>query len=404
MKLPQKRTVFRIALVVVLPLIALLAPPKILGLILPALSPFLGLTSALAARTAGIALLCALPMTALILWKRRFFCRNLCPVGWISEVCGKISPQPWRGYMRLPRVGQWAVLFTLGGAVAACPLLLFLDPIAQFTGVTGATAYWAYGVCFMGVIAISVLLPGLWCVRLCPLGACQDLAADLKCQGRSKNTVPPGQTEPAGRLPRRLFLGLCGGAATATLVNRLPVAEATLPLRPPGAVDEITMRALCVRCGSCARACPETLLHPDLTPPDLTGLLLPVVRFKTGHCLDDCARCGEACPSGAIACLPVAEKNERKIGLAKVDQEACLLSREIECGICAAVCKRGAVIEAFSKDSYTASIRIDADRCNGCGACLAICPPRAITIARVPSIKGKPGRYTPGILHKDPEM
>lgn len=380
MKLPKKRTVVRMTLVVVLPLIALLAPPTVLGLILPALSPFLGLTSALAARMAGIALLCALPMTALILWKRRFFCRNLCPVGWISEACGKISPQPWRGYMRLPRVGQWVLLFTIGGALAACPLLLFLDPIAQFTGLTGTTVYWAYGACFMGVVVISFLLPGLWCARLCPLGACQDLAADLKCQWRSTNAVTPGQTEITGRLPRRLFLGLCGGAATATLVNHLPTANAAVPLRPPGTVDENTLRLLCVRCGSCARICPENIIHPDLTPHDVSGLLLPVVHLKSGHCLDDCARCGETCPSGAITRLPLSEKNERKIGLAMVETEACLLSREIECGVCVAICKRNAIVEDFSRDSYTASIRIDANRCNGCGACIPVCPPRAITI------------------------
>lgn len=383
MKRPGKRTVIRIALVVALPVIALWAFPRALGVLLPTLSPFLGLTSVLATRTAGIALLAALPMTALILWKRRFFCRFLCPVGYISETCGKISPQPWRGYMRLPRLGQGVALFTLGGALVACPLFLFLDPLALFAGAAGAKAYWAYGLCFACVILISLVLPGLWCARLCPLGACQDLAADLKDLAGRKRSEGSVTVAEVGRVPRRIFLGLCGGAATATLVNRLPVIAETLPLRPPGAADEITMRTLCVRCGSCVRACPEILLHPDLTPPDVTGLLLPVLKFKTGHCLDDCARCGEACPTGAIACLPVAEKNERKIGLAMVDNEACLLSREIECGICAAVCKRGAVVEAFSKDSYTASIRIDADRCNGCGACVNICPPRAITIVPV---------------------
>ena len=380
MKGPRKRTVARIALLVALPVIAFWSFPRALGILLPALSPFLGLTSALATRTVGITLAGALPMTALILWRRRFFCRFLCPVGWVSETCGKISPQPWRGYMRLPRLGQGAVLFTLGGALAAVPFFLMLDPLALFTGAAGTTAYWAYGLCFAGVVLISLLFPGLWCGRLCPLGACQDLAADLKDVVGQNRSEGNGVTGDARRVPRRLFLGLCGGAATAALVDRLPVAGETLPLRPPGAADELTMRALCVRCGSCVRACPAAILHPDLTPPDLTGLLLPVVRFKTGHCLDDCARCGEACPSGAIACLPVAEKNERKIGLAIVEHEACLLSREIECGVCAAVCKRGAIFQDFSKDSYTASIRIDAERCNGCGACLAICPPRAITV------------------------
>ncbi len=380
MKRPRMRTVAKITLLATLPVIALWSFPRMLGILLPTLSPFLGLTSALAARTAGITLAGALTMTALVIWKRRFFCRFLCPVGYISETCGKISPQPWRGYMRLPRLGQGAVLFTLGGAFAAVPFFLFLDPLALFTGAASTTAYWAYGLCFAVVLLISLLFPGLWCARLCPLGACQDLTADLKDFVRQNRSEGTGVTGDVRRVPRRLFLGLCGGAATATLVKQLPVAGEPLPLRPPGAVDELTMRALCVRCGSCVRACPETLLHPDLTPPDVTGLLLPVVRFKNGHCLDDCARCGEACPSGAIACLPVAEKNERKIGLAQVDQGACLLSREIECGVCAAVCKRGAIFQDFSQDSYTASIRIDAERCNGCGACLVLCPPRAITV------------------------
>ncbi|NLV44065.1 MAG: 4Fe-4S binding protein [Candidatus Hydrogenedentes bacterium] len=381
MKRPKKSTVIKIALLVALPLIALWSFPRALGILLPALSPFLGLTSVLTTRTVGITLLAVLPMTALIVWMRRFFCRFLCPVGYVSETCGKISPQPWRGYLRLPRLGQGVALFTLGGAFSAVPFFLFLDPLALFIGAVGTATYWAYGLCFAGVVLISLLFPGLWCARLCPLGACQDLAVDLKDLAVGKWSGKPVPAGNAGQVPRRIFLGVCGGAATATLVNHLQVTgESPSLLRPPGAADELTMRALCVRCGSCVRACPETILHPDLTPPDLTGLLLPVVRFKTGHCLDDCARCGEACPTGAIACLPVAEKNERKIGLARVDQEACLLSREIECGICAAVCKRGAVVEAFSKDSYTASIRIDTDRCNGCGACVNICPPRAITI------------------------
>ncbi len=380
MKGPKKRTVARIALLVALPVIALWSFPRALGVFLPMLSPFLGLTSVVATRTVGIALAGTLPMTALLIWRRRFFCRYLCPVGWVSETCGKMSPQPWRGYMRLPRLGQGAVLFTLGGALAAVPFFLVLDPLALFIGTVGTTAYWGYGLCFAGVVLISLLFPGLWCVRLCPLGACQDLVADLKnLAGRNRSGGTTVVTD-AGQVPRRIFLGLCGGAATATLVNHLPVAGDTVPLRPPGAVDELTMRALCVRCGSCVRACPETILHSDLTPPDLTGLLLPVVRFKAGHCRDDCARCGEACPTGAIACLPVEEKNERKIGLAIVEHEACLLAREIECGVCAAVCRRGAIFQDFSKDSYTASIRIDAKRCNGCGACLAICPPRAITV------------------------
>jgi len=264
MKRPRKRTIVRIALLVVVPVIALWSFPRMLAILLPTLSPFLGLTSALATRTVGVALVCALPMTALIFWRRRFFCRFLCPVGWVSETCGKISPQPWRGYMRLPRLGQGVALFTLGGALAALPFFLILDPLAMFTGAAGTTAYWAYGLCFAGVVLISLLFPGLWCGRLCPLGACQDLATDLKYLAGRKPSGKTGVTGDAGNVPRRIFLGVCGGAATAVLLargrGRTHHACRVRPLRqlrtrmpgshPPPGSDAARYQRTAVTCGA----------------------------------------------------------------------------------------------------------------------------------------------------------
>ncbi len=380
MNLPTKGTVVKLCAAIGLPLLAWLTPPRAFGFILPTLSPFLGFASALTLRGGGSALLLALPMTALILWKRRFFCRHACTVGWLCEVCERISPAPMRRYGCVPRIGRWAVLLTFGGALIAVPFFLWLDPLALYAGAVDAKAHWAYGLGFVGVLASSFLFPGLWCRRLCPLGAFQDLSADLKALAGRRRSAAFGLNRSPGHVPRRLFLGVCGGAAAASFMNRLSLADAPPPLRPPGAADEKTLGALCIRCGSCIRACPEAVLSPDLTPPRLSGLLLPTVRFDNGHCLDDCARCGEACPSGAIARLSVAAKNERKIGLAVVEHQVCLLAREVECGLCSAMCKRGAVVEAFSRERYTALIQIDSKRCNGCGACLTICPPKAISI------------------------
>jgi len=371
----------RLVLLVGLPLAVVLLPPAVVRVGLSALSPFLGLSSALAGRAAGITLVCSLPMTALVLWRRRFFCRFLCPMGWIVETCGKVRPGARYAYARIPRLGQWAVLLTLGGAIATCPLFLFLDPLALLAGAAGAGTHWAYAVAFAGIVAVSTILPGLWCARLCPLGGLQDLAVDLRGVLARRRIEPADGANPEGTpVARRAFIGLCGGAATGVLATRLPANTGTIPLRPPGAPDEATMTTLCVRCGSCVRVCPSGIIRPDLAPPDFTRLLLPTLSFAEGHCLDDCSRCGEACPTGAIAHLPVAAKNERPIGLARIDQKACLLSHEVECGVCVTMCKRNAIVEEFSKETYSVAVRVLEDQCNGCGACVAVCPPRAIHV------------------------
>jgi len=78
--------------------------------------------------------------------------------------------------------------------------------------------------------------------------------------------------------------------------------------------------------------------------------------------------------------LPLDEKNECRIGLAHIETSACLLTLENECSACALVCKRGAIIEVFSPETYTAKVQVDESRCTGCGACVAVCPPHVITV------------------------
>ena len=39
-----------------------------------------------------------------------------------------------------------------------------------------------------------------------------------------------------------------------------------------------------------------------------------------------------------------------------------------------------AIVEEFSRETYTTMVRVDAEQCNGCGACVAACPPRVIGV------------------------
>ncbi len=381
------RSGFRLAMLVFLATGALFLPPVVLRYVLPGLSPFLFVCTVVATRNIGLSALLSLPMLAFVVWRRRGFCHHICPVGWLVELCAKARTTANCDYGRVPLIGQWAALLTMGGAVATLPLFLLLDPLALFTGAVGGAhvPLWVLRLACAGGLAVllvlSVAFPLLWCKRLCPLGAMQDLLAELNgLFARRLSESPCESGEGDLGLARRAFLGLGGGMAVSALAVRAPGAAAATCLRPPGAIDDARFATLCVRCGNCVRSCPSEIIRPDVQPPGLAGLLAPTLSFEANYCLETCNACGQNCPTGAIAGLTLAAKNACRIGLARIAETGCLLAVEKECSACAAICPRGAIIEEFSAETYTAMVRVDAETCNGCGACVAVCPPRVISV------------------------
>ena len=149
-----------------------------------AVSPFVTVASLLAGCAVGAAAIAGLAVAAIAVFRRRWFCRWICPTGsvptWRAALAAAVgSLRPARGAAQ--QIGQWIALATLAGACVGYPLFLWLDPLAMFGGAFSlrgpgyeAIGWWtAAGL--PAVVLLSLLLPGVWCGRLCPLGGMQEL-------------------------------------------------------------------------------------------------------------------------------------------------------------------------------------------------------------------------------------
>lgn len=203
------------------------AGPAWLAALMPSLSVFTALL-AVAAGGGGLLLSGALVMAVICVFKPRFFCRWVCPVGTCRDVlAGRFSHRAW--VARVPQLGLWLVCVGVGAALMGYPLFGWLDPLVIFNAFFGTIGHaaeprpWGAWVGLPMLLLLSVIGPWLWCGRLCPLGAMQDL---LRSWTRFKSfakgcgvnqQVPEKPSTASGRAAawqtsRRVFLGLGLGA------------------------------------------------------------------------------------------------------------------------------------------------------------------------------------------------
>jgi ferredoxin-type protein NapF len=379
--------------VLIAAVVALLGGSR-LAVWVPAASPLTAIASLVALWTVPATLWIGLVVGCIALVRRRWFCRWVCPTGTCADTASRLGLKARRRCARLPPVGQWIALVTIGGAALGYPALLWLDPLAMFSSSatlvqdsTSTAAWWgALGVAL--VLSLSLLWPGVWCTRLCPLGGLQDILGAIGRVPQKAAVASTGQARPTPgfRMSRRVVLGVLAGlgfsAATRTATT------SPRPLRPPGALDEERFVGLCIRCGNCLRACPTRIIRPATGSHGIAALLSPMLDFTSDYCREDCTRCTEVCPSGALTRLTSEEKPAARIGLPKVDMNVCLLGDDRDCAVCRTWCPYEAIKYVFCEDPdvYTLVPQIDPEKCNGCGACQTKCPTEpvaAIVVQRV---------------------
>jgi len=151
-------------------------------------------------------------------------------------------------------------------------------------------------------------------------------------------------------------------------------------LRPPYAVSDADFVDLCDRSGRCIKACPEGIVVRG------SGQF-PTIDFSRGECTF-CLDCVKACQSGALKNESSgATHSENQLNISEpepwdykaVIDANCLSANGVTCRVCGDVCDTRAIKFrlALGGKAFPEITLID---CTGCGACVAPCPTKSITI------------------------
>lgn len=302
----------------------------------------------------GLVVAVFVALVALNAYRRRFWCRYLCPLG---ALLGLFARWPLVRRKTDPEACNLCDLcaMTCHGAATAAP-----------------GDCWKPSECF----------------------GCLNCTDACHRDGLTFQWTLPWRKDPKREgvgLSRRAALGAAaGGVAALALMRATPQARGTRfhpeLIRPPGARPEPEFLARCTACGLCMKICPTGALQPSLTQAGLEGLWTPRLVPRLGYCDYTCNLCGQVCPTGAIEPLTVEEKQQVKMGLAAFDTTRCIpYAYGRDCMVCEEHCPipQKAIysldVEVVGRDGAPTTIKVphvDPDLCIGCGVCENVCPYR----------------------------
>ncbi len=302
-------------------------------------------------------------IVALNAYRRRWWCRYLCPLGALLGLCA------WRPFLRRTVDPETCSQCELCGM--AC----------HGGAVSNKAQTWRPSECY----------------------GCLNCTEDCRRGSLGFRWVWPWRPDKrivGVNLSRRGILASAIGGVTllgffrATPQGRAKVYNPNL-IRPPGARPEPEFLARCTACGLCMKVCPTGGLQPCGLEAGWEGLWTPRLVPKIGYCSYDCNRCGLVCPTEAIRPMKLEEKRKVRMGLAFFDITRCIpYAYGRDCMVCEEHCPipEKAIyfleVEVVTRDGEVRRIKqpkVDPTKCIGCGVCENVCVFRDRSAIRVTS-------------------
>jgi len=302
-----------------------------------------------------------LSVVGLLYVERRFWCRNLCPLGALLSLLSRFSI--WGRTVNEECIH-------CSRCSRSCPM----NAIGEGYEITSARE----------------CIQCMRCESVCPVNAVSFTF-----------NVPPERRFEFNPSRRGVILAGLGGIAAALSAGTAAATKTrhgTL-LRPPGALPEKDFLDVCLRCGECMKVCPTNALQPARLEAGIEGMFTPVLVPRIGGCEEQCNLCGRVCPTGAIRNLPLEEKQFAVIGNATIERNLCIAWEQLKvCLICDEVCPFDAVEFKLVSDEKGTLERpfVIEDKCVGCGQCEHGCPvngPAAIHVTPIGEVRKSTGSY-----------
>ncbi len=289
---------------------------------------------------------------------RRFWCRNVCPVG------------AWLGFLSQFRFYERVVSET-------CPVCNKCQSECKMNAIPEGDVK---------------LTSKVECIECFNCGAvCPPKANAISYRWRWKPYHTPVDFE------RRQFLTTSVSSVAALGLLRIGLqdrAKSDRMIRPPGALPETEFLDKCIRCLQCVRICSANgaCLQPSGIQNRFPELWTPVALMREGYCEYNCNLCGQVCPTEAILPLTLAQKQTWPMGLAYFNKNTCIpFAENRDCIVCEEHCPlpdkaiKFEVKEYSGPDGKRMMIKypyVIRELCTGCGICETKCP-----------LKGEAGIY-----------
>ncbi|MBL4765725.1 MAG: ferredoxin-type protein NapF [Colwellia sp.] len=146
-------------------------------------------------------------------------------------------------------------------------------------------------------------------------------------------------------------------------------ASTPAAIRLPWVINEQLFIDNCTQCGDCITHCAENIIVKGDGG-------FPKIDFSKGEC-SFCQQCLEVCQQplfvNETAEIQAAWQLDIKI------KSNCLAMNQIVCQSCQDCCEPEAISFKYLT-SKTPQPQIELDKCNGCGACVSVCPQSAIEL------------------------